>query len=102
MAGLIVICITIGITMVIFSVGIVALVYAISKDKEKKQNPPQVYEPSTQASILICPVCGARLSFMMPNGSTLYCNQCNKHFRNKNGTVGEECDSPYTRNDVYY
>lgn len=41
MAGLIVICITIGITMVIFSVGIVALVYAISKDKEKKQNPPQ-------------------------------------------------------------
>lgn len=102
MAGLIVICITIGITMVIFSIGIVALVYAISKDKEKKQSPSQVNEPRTQANILRCPICGARLSFMMPDGSTLYCNQCNKHFRNKNGTVGEECNSPYTRNDVYY
>lgn len=102
MAGLIAISIAIGISMVIFSVGIVALVYAISKDKENKQNPPQVNEPKIQAGILRCPSCGARLMFLMPDGSTLSCNKCNKYFRNKNGTVGEECGSPYTRKDVYY
>lgn len=102
MAGLIAISIAIGISMVVFSVGIVALVYAISKDKQK-QTPPQTKEHnSLQASILHCPVCGARLMFMMPSGTTLYCNKCDKHFRNKNGTVGEECDSPYKRNDVLY
>lgn len=102
MAGLIAISIAIGISMVIFSVGIVALVYAISKDKEKKQNPPQVNKPQMQAGILRCPICGAPLGFLMPDGSTLYCHKCDKHFRNKNGTVGEECGSPYTRKDVYY
>lgn len=102
MAGLIAISIAIGITMVIFSIGIVALVYAISKDKEKKQNPPQTSQQNAQSSILMCPVCGARLMFLMPSGTTLYCNKCDKHFRNKNGTVGEECDSPYKRTDVLY
>lgn len=102
MAGLIAISIAIGITMVIFSVGIVALVYAISKDKENKQNPPQVNEPKIQAGILRCPSCGARLMFLMPDGRTLHCNQCDKCFKNDNGTVGEECGSPYKRTDVLY
>ena len=102
MAGLIAISIAIGISMVIFSVGIVALVYAISKDKEKKQNPPQTNPQNAQTRILMCPSCGARLMFLMPDGRTLHCNQCNKCFRNDNGNVGEECGSPYTRKDVYY
>ena len=102
MAGLIAISIAIGISMVIFSVGIVALVYAISKDKEKKQNPPQTNQQNAQTRILMCPSCGARLTFLMPDGSTLYCHKCDKHFRNKNGTVGEECGSPYKRTDVLY
>lgn len=102
MAGLIAISIAIGISMVIFSVGIVALVYAISKDKEKKQNPPQTNQQNTQTNILMCPSCGARLMFLMPDGRTLYCHKCDKHFRNNNGTVGEECGSPYKRTDVLY
>lgn len=54
------------------------------------------------AGILICPICGAPLGFLMPDGRVLYCHKCDKHFINKNGTVGEECGSPYTRKDVYY
>lgn len=39
---------------------------------------------------------------MMPDGKTLYCNNCNKYFVNKYGATGEEMGSPYTRKDVLY
>ena len=48
-----------------------------------------------------CPICGAPLTFLMPDGKTLNCNNCNKYFKNNNGKVGEETSSPYTRNMFY-
>lgn len=53
-------------------------------------------------SIPTCPICKNKLSFMMPDGKTLYCSNCNKYFVNNNGVAGEETGSPYTRKDVLY
>ena len=47
-----------------------------------------------------CPICKNKLSFMMPDGKTLHCFNCNKYFVNNNGVAGEETGSPYTRKDV--
>ena len=49
-----------------------------------------------------CPICGKRLMFLMPSGTVLFCNKCNKHFKNENNKAGEECDSPYTKRNVRY
>ncbi len=50
----------------------------------------------------VCPNCGTALTFLMPDGTRLYCNKCNKYYLNDNGNVGEETTSPYTRDDVLY
>lgn len=52
--------------------------------------------------ILKCPNCGERLTYLMPSGSHLYCDKCNKYYKNDNGNVGEETENPYKRNDVLY
>ncbi len=52
--------------------------------------------------IPICPYCKNKLSFMMPDGKTLFCDNCNKYFVNNDGVAGKETDSPYTRKDVLY
>lgn len=52
--------------------------------------------------IPICPHCKNKLSFMMPDGKTLFCDNCNKYFVNNDGVAGKETDSPYTRKDVLY
>ena len=57
--------------------------------KEKRETP-------------ICPICGQSLSFMMSSGRILYCDKCEKYFKNDNGKVGEECKSPYTNPNALY
>ena len=58
-------------------------------DKEKKE-------------VLVCPVCGERLMFMMPSGQTLYCKKCKKYFVNDNGKVGKETTYPYVDKNADY
>lgn len=50
----------------------------------------------------ICPICKEKLMFMMPDGTILYCKNCNKNFKNNNGSVGEETTSPYTDSTALY
>lgn len=52
--------------------------------------------------ILKCPNCGERLTYLMPSGSHLYCDKCNKYYKNDNGNVGEETENPHTKKDVLY
>lgn len=54
------------------------------------------------SNILVCPNCGEKLSFMMPDGKTLNCDKCNKYYINNNGEVGNETSSPYIDNNVLY
>lgn len=56
----------------------------------------------TKKRIAVCPICKNRLTFMMPDGKTLYCNPCNKFFINENGVAGNETSSPYENKDVFY
>ena len=51
---------------------------------------------------LTCPNCGELLMFLMPSGTLLSCNKCNKYFKNDDNKVGEEMPSPYTENDILY
>lgn len=51
---------------------------------------------------LVCPSCGEKLTFMMPDGKTLHCNKCNKYYKNENNAVGDETSSPYSDNNVLY
>lgn len=44
---------------------------------------------------MLCPNCKEKLMFLMPDGSHLYCNKCEKYYLNNNGKVGEETTSPY-------
>ncbi len=53
-------------------------------------------------NLLKCPNCNEPLSFLMPSGKTLYCNKCEKYYKNDNGTVGEETTSPYTNKKALY
>ncbi len=53
-------------------------------------------------NILKCPNCNGKLMFLMPDGSHLYCNECEKYYLNNNGKVGDKTTSPYNRNDVLY
>lgn len=55
-----------------------------------------------EKKIPVCPNCGERLMFLMPDGQVLSCNKCNKYYKNNNGEAGEETSSPYNRNDVLY
>ena len=52
--------------------------------------------------ILTCPICNANLMYLEPDGTTLYCRNCNKNFKNNNGSVGEETTSPYTDSTALY
>lgn len=52
--------------------------------------------------ILTCPNCGDRLMKLMPDGTILHCNKCDKYFKNDNETVGEETISPYKDTNVLY
>lgn len=65
------------------------------KDRQKT-------EKDNSNNIPICPNCSEKLTFMMPDGKTLYCNSCKKYYVNNNGVAGEETGSPYTRTDVLY
>ena len=53
-------------------------------------------------NILECPKCDGMLAFLMPDGKTLYCNKCEKYYKNDNGSVGVETTSPYQRKDILY
>ena len=65
--------------------------------KDRKKNENNILENAP-----ICPHCKNKLSFMMPDGKTLYCNNCNKYFVNNNGMAGEETGQPYIKKDVLY
>lgn len=52
-------------------------------------------------NVLVCPNCGERLGFMMPDGQTLNCPKCNKYYINNNGSVGSETSNPYENDGVY-
>lgn len=47
-----------------------------------------------KGNILKCPNCDKQLTFLMPSGKTLYCNRCERYYKNNNGNVGEETTSP--------
>ena len=50
-----------------------------------------------------CKNCGSVLSLCAPSGNVFFCNKCGKYYINpKDGTVGEETSSPYTRKNVLY
>ena len=49
-----------------------------------------------------CPICKKKLNYMMPDGTTLCCNSCNKYFTNENGKVGQETSYPYIDNNADY
>lgn len=70
----------------------------LNNNKEKKI----VENEIKKKEILKCPNCEGPLSFLMPDGQTLYCNNCEKYYKKDNGTVGTETSSPYTRKDVLY
>jgi len=57
---------------------------------------------SKENNALLCPNCKQRLMFLEPDGQYLHCNNCEKYYINKNGVVGKETSSPYTRDDVLY
>lgn len=40
-------------------------------------------------------ICNEKLMFLMPDGSHLYCNKCEKYYLNNNGDVGDETTLPY-------
>lgn len=65
------------------------------KDRQQPQS-------NKSDNIPTCPICKNKLSFMMPDGKTLHCFNCNKYFVNNNGGTGEETGLPYTRKDVLY
>lgn len=52
--------------------------------------------------VLSCPVCNGNLMYMEPDGTTLFCRNCNKYFKNNNGSVGEETTAPYTDPTALY
>lgn len=52
--------------------------------------------------ILTCSKCGGRLIKLMPNGTILHCNKCNKSFKNENETVGDETTTPYNDTNILY
>lgn len=56
----------------------------------------------TKREIPTCPICGGRLMFLMPSGTVLCCNKCDKCFKNDNGKAGKECDSPYKNPNALY
>ena len=59
-------------------------------------------EPVTEEKeILLCPVCNESLMYM-EQGNTLYCQKCEKFFKNDNGTVGEEATNPYKNKNAMY
>ena len=49
-----------------------------------------------------CPICKEKLNYMMPDGTTLCCNSCNKYFTNENGKVGKETSYPYMDHNADY
>ena len=49
---------------------------------------------------LFCPNCNGRLRYSMPDGATLYCNDCGKQYINNKGQVGEEVVSSYDNNKI--
>ena len=67
-----------------------------------KRNNPKYKENNNRDNVLLCPNCKERLTFLMPSGKYLYCNNCGKYYIKQNGTVGKETSSPYTRDDVLY
>lgn len=54
------------------------------------------------SKILICPHCGNMLTYLMPSGRILNCNECNKYYRNDNGKVGEEIEGPKNSGNILY
>ena len=75
-----------------------------TKEMINSNNPEDLYNKYVEKynNTLVCPNCGQKLIFMMPDGKTLHCDKCNKYYTNNNGEVGNETSSPYTRNDVLY
>jgi len=51
--------------------------------------------------IIECPNCNDTLTFLMPNHKYLYCNTCDKFYKDNNGKI-DETTSPYTNNDRLY
>lgn len=87
--------------------------YELSNEEKEifdKENPywadffkdRQKTEKENSNNIPTCPNCSRKLTFMMPDGKTLYCDNCKKYYVNNNGVAGEETGSPYTRTDVLY
>lgn len=70
-----------------------------SNNKEQKNI---VENEIKQKNTLKCPNCDEILTLLMPSGKTLYCNKCEKYYKNDNDNVGEETTSPYIRKDVLY
>ena len=53
-------------------------------------------------NMLLCPNCGFKLIFLMPDGKNLHCTKCEKYYLNNDGSVGNETTSPYDKTDVLY
>ncbi len=74
-----------------------------TKEIIQSDNPEDLYNKYIEKynNTLICPNCGQKLAFMMPDGKTLYCNKCNKNYINENGMVGAETSNPYKDGVLY-
>lgn len=40
--------------------------------------------------------------YLQPDRTTLFCKNCNKDFKNNNGSVSDETTSPYNDSNVMY
>jgi len=56
----------------------------------------------TKKEPMYCPKCNGMLSFLMPSGKYLYCDKCDKYYKNNNGVVGEETSKPENKDNVRY
>ena len=73
----------IQIIKLILKVYVLKLFYKIYKDLDNIAEYIENIEKSMGKFIPKCPGCYEKLTFLMPDGQTLYCNKCRKYYKNE-------------------